>query len=206
LAYQDPSITTDCEPESFKFLVPKFHLLAHIEVCNLKFSFHLTRDVGQTDGEAPERGWANANPLARSTREMGPGARRDTLDDHFNDWNHKKIIVLGKLTGHPCCWSVEVAVEEMVRTREALADLEESLGTESVAQWTEMAVRWEADIDAPNPFETQHKDKHIAKVRAELAAEAAVREAAGTEVAGAVRGDMHITELVGMGLQLEDQQ
>ncbi|KAJ7729133.1 hypothetical protein B0H14DRAFT_3518394 [Mycena olivaceomarginata] len=39
----------------------------------------------------PERGWANANPLASSTKEMGPGARRDALDDHFNDWNHKKI-------------------------------------------------------------------------------------------------------------------
>ncbi|KAJ7897598.1 hypothetical protein B0H14DRAFT_3589450 [Mycena olivaceomarginata] len=201
-AYQDPSITTDREPESFKFLVPKFHLPAHIEACNLKFSFHLTRDVGQTDGEAPERRWANANPLARSTREMGPGARRDTLDDHFNDWNHKKIIALGITLAK----KVEVAVEEMVRTREALADLEESLGTESVVQWTEMATRWEADIDAPNPFETQHKDKHVAKVRAELAVEAAAREAAGTEAAGAVRGDMHITELVGMGLQLEDQQ
>ena len=69
------------------FLVPKFHLPAHIEECNLRFSFNLTRDVGQTDGEAPERGWANANPLATSTKEMGPGARRDALDDHFNDWN-----------------------------------------------------------------------------------------------------------------------
>lgn len=80
------------------FLVPKFHLPAHIEACNLKYSFHLTPDVGQTDGEAPERGWADANPLARSTKEMGPGSRRDTLDDHFNDWNHKKIIALGKLS------------------------------------------------------------------------------------------------------------
>ncbi|KAJ7821738.1 hypothetical protein B0H14DRAFT_3733158 [Mycena olivaceomarginata] len=128
--------------------------------------------------------------------------RRDTLDDHFNDWNHKKIIALGITLAK----KVEVTVEEMVRTREALADLEESLGTESVVQWTEMATRWEADIDAPNPFETQHKDKHVVKVRAELAVEAAAREAAGTEAAGAVRGDMHITELVGMGLQLEDQQ
>lgn len=78
------------------FLVPKFHLPAHIEACNLLFSFNLTKGVGQTDGEAPERGWANANPLAGSTKEMGPGARRDTLDDHFNDWNHKKIVALGK--------------------------------------------------------------------------------------------------------------
>lgn len=101
---------------------------------------------------------------------------------------------------------VEIAVAEMVRTRAALGDLEESLGVESVERWTAMATRWESDVTAPNPFETQYKDMHVAKVRAELAAEAAAREAAGTEDAGAVRGDMHITEMVGMGLQLEDQQ
>ncbi|KAJ6534315.1 hypothetical protein B0H19DRAFT_1383490 [Mycena capillaripes] len=184
------------------FLVSKFHLPAHIEACNLKFSFNLTRDVGQTDGEAPERGWADANPLARSTKEMGSGFRRDTLDDHFNDWNHKKIIALGYTMRR----KVEKAMPEMVTTREALADMEELLGSKTVKEWREMARLWEADDREPDPFETIRKDQHVAKVRAELAAEAAEREAAGTEDAGSVKGDMHITELIGMGLQLEDQQ
>ncbi|KAJ7722771.1 hypothetical protein B0H14DRAFT_3098400 [Mycena olivaceomarginata] len=83
----------------YVWLIPKFHLPAHIEACNIRFSFNLTPFVGQTDGEAPERGWANANPLANSTKEMGPGARRDALDDHFNDWNHKKIVGLGTQAG-----------------------------------------------------------------------------------------------------------
>ncbi|KAJ7749352.1 hypothetical protein B0H14DRAFT_2636384 [Mycena olivaceomarginata] len=39
--------------------------------------------------------WVNANPLAKSTKEMGLGFQRDTLDNHFNDWNHNKIIGLG---------------------------------------------------------------------------------------------------------------
>jgi hypothetical protein len=78
------------------FLVPKFHLPAHIAECNLNFSFNLTKHVGRTDGEAPERGWSRTNQLATSTREMGPGFRRDTLDDHFNDWNWKKITGLGE--------------------------------------------------------------------------------------------------------------
>jgi hypothetical protein len=94
----------------------------------------------------------------------------------------------------------------MVTSREALQDIEESLGAEAVEEWTRMARRWEADESAPNPFETQRKDKHVAQVRWELAEEAAAREAAGVEEVGAVRGDMHITELIGMGLQLEDQQ
>jgi hypothetical protein len=91
-----PEICLLPEGKFLTFLVPKFHLPAHIEACNLLYSFNLTPHVGQTDGETPERGWANANPLATSTKEMGPGARRDALDDHFNDWNYKKILALGK--------------------------------------------------------------------------------------------------------------
>ncbi|KAK7017285.1 hypothetical protein R3P38DRAFT_3320598 [Favolaschia claudopus] len=200
--YADDELTFDGTGKFFTFLVPKFHLPAHIESCNLKFSFNLTRDVGQTDGEAPERGWADANPLARSTKEMGPGFRRDSLDDHFNDWNHKKIIALGYTIRR----KLENAVPEMVRTREALLDMNESVGAEVVEKWTEMAVKWEADVSAPNPFETIRKDQHLAKVRADLAAEAAERERAGTEDAGAVKGDMHVTELIAMGIQLEEQQ
>jgi hypothetical protein len=77
------------------FLVPKFHLPAHIFFCHINFSFNLTRFVGRTDGEGIERNWANINPVATSTREMGPGNRRDTLDDHFGDQNWKKTLVLG---------------------------------------------------------------------------------------------------------------
>ncbi|KAG5635682.1 hypothetical protein H0H81_010420 [Sphagnurus paluster] len=41
--------------------------------------------VGRTDGEAPKRGWAAVNAVTSSTKEMGPGSRHDTLDDHFGD-------------------------------------------------------------------------------------------------------------------------
>ncbi|KAJ7080573.1 hypothetical protein B0H15DRAFT_953443 [Mycena belliarum] len=202
LQYQNDAITLDGRGKFLTFLIPKFHLPAHIEACNLRFSFMLTRDVGQTDGEAPERGWANANPLARSTKEMGPGSRRDVLNDHFNDLNHKKIIALGYALRR----KTQTAVPEMVTTTQALEDLEKSVGEATVKEWTEMAVKWEADPDAPNPFETQCKDDHLAKVRSELAAEAAAREAVGKEDDGSVRDDMHVTELLAMGLQLEDQQ
>jgi hypothetical protein len=101
---------------------------------------------------------------------------------------------------------VEKAVPEMVETRRALSNLNESVASAVVKGWTEMAEKWEADPTAPNPFEMLRKDQHVAKVRAELAAEAAAREAAGNEEEDAVQGDMHVTELIAMGLQLEDQQ
>ena len=78
-----------------QFLIPKFHLPAHILKCRADYSFNLTPCVGRTDGEAPERGWSEANSMAASTREMGPGSRCNTLDDHFGDRNWGKIVKMG---------------------------------------------------------------------------------------------------------------
>jgi hypothetical protein len=74
---------------------PQISLTSAIEACNILFSFNITPYVSQMNSEAPERGWENANSLATSTKEMGPGTWQDALDDHFNDWNHKKIVGLG---------------------------------------------------------------------------------------------------------------
>lgn len=82
----------------FLFVVPKFHLPAHIAKCQTAFSLNYSRWVGRTDGEAPERGWADINQAASSTKEMGPGSRRDTLDDYFGDWNWKKIVNMRTLS------------------------------------------------------------------------------------------------------------
>jgi hypothetical protein len=95
----------DYTNKKIAFLVPKFHLPAHVSRCQTAFSFNLTRGVGRTDGEAPERGWADINRVASSTKEMGPASRRDTLDDHFGDWNYQKVMGLGKysLVSHTSC-------------------------------------------------------------------------------------------------------
>lgn len=69
------------------FLVPEFHLPAHIEACQTMFLFNFTPGIERTDGEAPERGWANINPAASSTKEIGPDAKRDILNDHFGHSN-----------------------------------------------------------------------------------------------------------------------
>ena len=84
------------EQMSLMFLIPKFHLPAHIPCCQVAYSFNFTPHVGCTDGEAPEHGWANINPAASSMKEMGPGTWRDTLDDYFGDWNWRCITQLGE--------------------------------------------------------------------------------------------------------------
>jgi hypothetical protein len=87
---------------SMKWAIPKFHLPAHILRCHREYSFNLLKWVGRTDGEGIERGWAKLNFLAGSTKEMGPGSRRDTLDDHMGDSNWKKVVAMGK---HVLCRS-----------------------------------------------------------------------------------------------------
>jgi hypothetical protein len=100
----------------------------------------------------------------------------------------------------------EDAVPMMVETATALKSLEAGFDAETLVAWREMAEAWEADGSKPNPFESTNKDQHLAEVRRELAEEAAKREEAGIEIVGAVREDMHVTELIAMGLQLEEQQ
>lgn len=81
---------------NMEYLVPKFHLPGHVIPCRIPFSFNYRCGVGRTDGEGVERGWAETNPLSSSTKEMGPGTRRDTIDCHFSDFNWRKILNMGE--------------------------------------------------------------------------------------------------------------
>ncbi|KAI0061020.1 hypothetical protein BV25DRAFT_1827265 [Artomyces pyxidatus] len=72
--------------------IPKFHLPAHKGECKHRNSFYLTEGVGMTDGESVERRWAVQNAIALSAREMGPGYRHDTLNDHNGDYNMQKVF------------------------------------------------------------------------------------------------------------------
>ncbi|KAJ7330528.1 hypothetical protein DFH08DRAFT_708944, partial [Mycena albidolilacea] len=200
LASYNPELRMRGVKRYYVWLIPKFHLPAHIEACNILFSFNLTPHVGQTDGEAPERGWANANPLATSTKEMGPGARRDALDDHFNDWNHKKIVGLGSFLLE----RGKKAVANMMTHRLELTEAEEGLPEDIVAAWATEMELWEADSANPNPFKVAEKPEGLFAIRGRLADEA-VTAVAGDE-ADDVRGDLHAHEMVDMGLQLEEQQ
>ncbi|KAJ6585954.1 hypothetical protein B0H19DRAFT_1250699 [Mycena capillaripes] len=184
----------------YVWLIPKFHLPAHIEACNILYSFNLTPYVGQTDGEAPERGWANANPLAASTKKMGPGARRDVIDDHFNDWNHKKIIALGRVMLE----RIQKAVGQMIDKQEELVEMEASLPADIVKEWTKVMEEWEADSSKPNPFKLGEKHASLQAIRGRIAEE--TKDAVEGDASGDVKGDLHVSDVIAMGMQLEEQQ
>lgn len=79
------------------YAIPKFHLEAgHGEDCQGPYSLNFKKGVGRTDAEGIKRNWAHANGAAHSTREMGPGSRHDTLDDHFGHINWRRTVELSE--------------------------------------------------------------------------------------------------------------
>jgi hypothetical protein len=151
--------------------VPKFHIQAHIDKCRTNFSFNWSRYVSRTDGEVPECGWANINHVASSTKEMEPGTRRDTPDDHFGDWNWKKVTVLGSVfflyaLASPDLDLGRILLKKMVEAvkwarehSEALAELEKTIQPALIAQWKAEVEAWEEDNSSPNPFESRFARK-----------------------------------------------
>ncbi|KAF7971367.1 hypothetical protein HWV62_21322 [Athelia sp. TMB] len=164
-----PEYHLDHEKLDFTFVVPKFHLAAHVARCQTAYSLNFTPGVGRTDGEAPERGWADIGHVASSTKEMGPGSRRDTLDDHFADWNHKKIVSIGPTLLR----KIKVAVPERAAHVHNFVELSSHLSAAAVAGWTVEVEAWEKDNTMPNPFVSVTEEVTERQVKLALAQEEA---------------------------------
>ncbi|KAG1801184.1 hypothetical protein EV424DRAFT_1474766 [Suillus variegatus] len=204
-----PSLPVRLQPDpvgkTFRYFVPKFHIAAHVEACQTMFSLNWSPGVGRTDGEAPERGWANINRVATSTKEMGPGARRDTLDDHFGDWNWKKIASLGRVLLRKVIEAVRAEQEHRI----ALSELEDSireseLGASSLQKWREEIESWEVDHTKPNPFERRVDTMTQAAVRLELAKQDTKELEDGTAVS--LHSEVSCSILISTGIDLEHAQ
>lgn len=153
-----------------KFYVGKWHLSAHVVQCRTKFSFNFGPGVGRTEGEAPERGWSSTNALAPSTKEMGPGTRRDTLDYHFGDHNWQKVTSMGEslvstesemaylsFQGTSLKRKMLSAATDMAEHAIAHGDLTATIPIDCVESWTAAVKAWEDDTSNPNPYESTVK-------------------------------------------------
>lgn len=79
-----------------EFAVPSWHINAHGADCQADFGLGYRVGVGRTCGEEIEATWAGTNPLGPSTREMGSGARHETLNGQWGGLNFRRIIGLRK--------------------------------------------------------------------------------------------------------------
>ncbi|KAM6503686.1 hypothetical protein JOM56_000629 [Amanita muscaria] len=188
-AFQKLSTTT--------FAVPKAHLPVHQDFCKTRYSFNLLPRMGRTDGEAPERGWAATNAVASSTKEMGPGSRRDTLDDHFGDYNWKKVTNLATSLLNRFTEAVNAQLEHTT----IFLEFSSALGQDNVSAWTKAIQEWECDQSNPNPYELKEKRISEAQVRLQLT----MRDASGEDT---TQTHIEITPsmLISQGLELEELQ
>ncbi|KAG1797171.1 hypothetical protein EV424DRAFT_1592838 [Suillus variegatus] len=202
------------------FLVPKFHLPAHILACQITYSHNLIRGMGRTDGEAPERGWANINPVATSTREMGPGSRRDTLDDHFGDFNWKKLTNLGV----SLLRKLKVAIPERDQHQRDFHEFDNTLVAErpeEVSRWKIAIEEWEVDMSMTNPFGATttsesvfHTERyltdndHVAMTQASVRLSLSQNEAEDLErgVDHSLHSEISPTVLISTGIGIEEEQ
>ncbi|KAK0462322.1 uncharacterized protein EV420DRAFT_1734532 [Desarmillaria tabescens] len=165
------------------YLVPKFHLLAHILKCRNNFSFNFSA----------KRTWAATNALANSTKEMGPGSRQDTHDDHFGDYNWRKIVIMAQTLCEKFRDAFKARVEhvaEFISYEDAL----QSKHADAIIQWCSMVLTWEQDCSQPNPFApTLH-----------LCLELVREEKQETKIE--IHHDVSPSEFIAQGLQLEEAQ
>ncbi|KAF8888811.1 hypothetical protein BD779DRAFT_1611227 [Infundibulicybe gibba] len=187
-------------PENITFAVPKFHLPAHREHCQITYSLNFLPRVGRTDGEAPERGWAALNPVASSTKEMGPGSRRDTLDDMLGDYNWRKIISLFTSILRKAKEAVPLREEHVAGFKAFSA----ALPPDTVMEWTHAVRKWELDSKMPNPFKSAVHTVSGNAVKLELAREEAL--ASTSKEIPIIHEDITPSLLISQGLELEDQQ
>lgn len=81
--------------EKLQILLPKLHMYAHKDLCQVVYALAYSAGFGLSHGEGVETPWAEFNIAGLPTREMTAGARHDALTDLFNFWNWRKVERMG---------------------------------------------------------------------------------------------------------------
>ncbi|KAI0772180.1 hypothetical protein BC629DRAFT_1595397 [Irpex lacteus] len=152
---------------SLRYAIPKYHFMGHKSLGHHLYSLHVMQGVGRTDGEQIEREWSFLDALAASIREMGPGSRHDTIQDHLAWINWLKMIGLGKLL-----WKrLKQAKIDAKYYAEEYQDFKDDLQEKHVKQWTEEVVKWENNTKLTDPYDLLVSGPSEIEVRAQLAVE-----------------------------------
>ena len=119
-------------------------------------------------GEDIETTWSSTNPLVPSTREMGPAARRETLNDHWGGWNFRKIVnfrtysfehnsinyALNVTAAGPLFIKrFKDAYKMRAKHSDTFNQLSNTFLPEVVSKWEQMVRDWQEDRTKRNPYE-----------------------------------------------------
>ncbi|KAK7032459.1 hypothetical protein VNI00_013017 [Paramarasmius palmivorus] len=182
--------------------IGKLHLPGHKEKDHEQFNLNLIPGAAKIDGESNERTWGPHNTLGNSTRTMGPGAREDYLEGHFDNWNWEKYIAMGSSlrTKH------RDAVRDRNVQREAHQGLTDNLPEALVKQWEEMCVKWE-NTPYPkkgvlNPYATPEAYISVSKALKDLEE----KEEEYLRSGGVSYHEMSAPAFITLSLEIQDSQ
>ena len=88
-------LQVELPPEATVFGIPKLHYHSHKSQGHAPFSLNYRLGAGRLDGEGIERRWWWIQPIANSTKGMGPGQRQGVLEDQWGYANWRKYVLLG---------------------------------------------------------------------------------------------------------------
>ncbi len=162
-------IDVDLNKVKITTAIPKGHIKAHGKACQSSFSLNYLPGSARTDGEGVERDWAHMNVLTPSTREMGPGNRHETLDDHWASWNWQKIVRLGTSFIHIYSFQYTdsklgvflhrklkdmISNHSLQQTQFAeFLDSCSEVGSTKIDEWDLAIQEWEDDHSKPDPYD-----------------------------------------------------
>jgi hypothetical protein len=110
-----------------------FHVHGHKDECYGRFAPTFIPGAGMVDGEVLETLWAVLNGIVESIRSQSTAHRQETLDDHMNDSNWKKLIALiGRL-----CEKLKNAVAAAKDSQANFAHINDSADPQMVNRWLE---------------------------------------------------------------------
>ncbi|KAJ7015934.1 hypothetical protein C8F04DRAFT_984112 [Mycena alexandri] len=192
-------IRLDLENVDVQCGLPVWHASSHEAECNNENSLSVLLGVGKTDGQGAERAWADLNPAAFHTKEMGAGHRHDTLEDKIDSHNCLKNLKHGDALRR----KLVVAIAEHQRQVEAFKEVNKTVPKE-------LQNEWQAKIDV---FVADHKEPNLYVLRSTGApTEAELRVSMKQEEEAEVRqgrARLHatsVTVFLSAGIQLEEAQ
>ncbi|KAI0069871.1 hypothetical protein K474DRAFT_1568226, partial [Panus rudis PR-1116 ss-1] len=193
-----PTMQLDLSTIRLHWGIPKKHLAVH-GPNHSKFSFNYLPHVGRTCGEGIESGWSHMNPIALSTREMSPGARHETLDNHWGAWNWGKIIGMGAYMGRTLLKAHQMSVKH----NGILKEYSETFKPEWIQEWNTIIETWRQNPDSnPDPYEVKDSSLSMKEIRIKLSEEDAVEASKGA----ALQHEVSPSIFISMGLDIEEKQ
>ncbi|KDR65055.1 hypothetical protein GALMADRAFT_217693 [Galerina marginata CBS 339.88] len=178
--------------------IPGWHINGHGEKCRTNFNLAYMEGAGRTVGEDIETTWAGTNSLAPSVREMAPAARHDTLNDHWNGWNFRKVVGFRTLFFK----RFNDAYNMSAKQTGVFNQLSTTFPPATIKKWESVITTWEANPKARNPYAEPASTTTLQDVRLALAKE----EAAEVALGNLPRHKMSLSAFLIAGFELEDSQ